>query len=193
MNRIIRRISAYAAGGLAAIVLWIVLMYTPLRREHQGIAETTVSIEAELRDFQQTISTLPNDLSASDDLEASRSRLHSALYAKDDILRLLDHITSQADHVGLATTEISPPISELLQLNRSAFDPEEPEFLNLTYTLTGGYVGFGRFLNHLEQEPYFRGINSCRINGSLDGVERAVYSVSFKALLGRIAEAEQQS
>ncbi|UCC44554.1 MAG: hypothetical protein JSU65_01105 [Candidatus Zixiibacteriota bacterium] len=189
----IHRISAYVAGGLAALVLWVVLVYTPMHREKQEIVEATSEIESELQDFHETIATLPGDLTVSDKLEASRSQLHSALYAKEDILRLLDHFTSDASRLGLTTVEISPHISELLQLNRSARDPGEPDFLNLTYTFTGSYIGFGEFLNHLEQEPYFRGINSCQVNGTADSAEKSVYSVSFKALLGQVGAAERRS
>ena len=178
------RLVAYLGTGVAILCLWQFLVHEYLSRDHTLVLQQTVEAEEQLADFRMTVAQLPDFLARSHSLEASKLYLQSSLYAKGDILRLLGKIDDQARARGMKIKEITPPVSELLELNSAAGSPTEPQFLNITLRLEGDYVGFGKFVTDLEQAPYFRGINTCQINGSPAQNMKIDFSVGFRALLG---------
>jgi len=175
---------AYLGAALVILCVWQFLVSEYLSRDHALLLEQTAKAEAQLADFRMTVAQLPDFLARSKSLEASKLHLQSSLYAKGDILRLLGKIDDQARARGMRIKEITPPISELLALNNATDNPSEPQFLNITLRLEGDYVGFGKFVTDLEQATYFRGINTCRINGSPSQNVKIDFSVGFRALLG---------
>ncbi|HUV30271.1 MAG TPA: hypothetical protein VMY05_04150 [Acidobacteriota bacterium] len=180
------RVAAYVCVGMVLLCLWAILVYRPLDREHGQVLQQVADVEAQLTDINRTLARLPEFLAVSSQLEESRLHLQSSLYAKRDILKLLERITDQAEEHGLTLTEIIPPVNELLELNRIVAQPDEPQFLNLVLRLNGSYRGFGRFVGGLESAPYFRGINSCQIVSSRDVNRKVTFSVGFRALLGNV-------
>ena len=178
------KLVAYLGAGIAILCLWQFLVHVHLNRDHTLVLQQTVEAKAKLADFRTTVAQLPDFLAHSHSLEESKLHLQSSLYAKGDILRLLGKIDDQARAHGMKIKEITPPVSELLELNSTAGNPTDPQFLNITLRLEGDYVGFGRFVTDLEQVPYFRGINTCQINGSPAQNMKIDFSVGFRALLG---------
>ena len=120
------------------------------------------------------------------ELQSTRSNLTARLYTKDDILRLFDRLYLEAGHENLTIIEITPPIEELLSLNRQVGDPTKPLFLNISVRLEGGYVDFARFVRVIENSEFYRGTNLCQIIGARDDVYRLKQVYGFKALLGSL-------
>ena len=100
---------------------------------------------------------------------------------------MLDKLDQEARANNLEILDITPPVSELLELNRIT-RPDEPLFLNITLTIAGNYVGFGKYMNNLEKAPFFRGVNSCHISGLPEEDPQLSLVVGFKTLLGRTRE-----
>ena len=182
------RIITYATAAIGLAFLWLIFIHHPLNEKHRHVLLQTAEAEAQLVDYSNTISRLPEFLARSNSLEVSRLQLQSSLYAKEDIMQLLDQLNQRTKASRLVIAEIIPPVSELLMLNRTAHNPSEPHFLNITLRIHGRYVDFGAFVSELEKAPYFRGINTCRISGSSEPGQTVSYSVGFKALLGDIGE-----
>ena len=178
-----KRLTIYAAvcGLLAA--LWFFFIYAGFVSARQVVDNQIAETEAQLEDYEQTIQSLPEFLAASKDLEAFKHQLNSSLYDKSEILKLLQQITNDAANHNLTVVEISPPIMELLELNRVSDVADEPLFLNLTLNLQGLYVDFGRYVSKLESRPYFRAVNTCEIRGA-SGIPYLELSIGFRALIG---------
>ncbi len=85
---------------------------------------------------------------------------------------------------GLSVTAITPPIEELLTLNRSVQNQGDPAFLNITMKLRGDYYSFSRFVLNLETAPYFRGATACQILDENAEPDRLQCTFGFRALLG---------
>ena len=134
------------------------------------------------------IAQLPRFLEENKQLERQRGRLNSSLFAKDDILKLFDHISEEASGYDLRLVEITPPVAELLELNRQATDANTPQFLNITLHFQGNFVNFGQYVSTLEEKPYFRAVNSCVVRGGQTIQPAVDLSVSFKALIGTVEE-----
>ena len=145
--------------------------------------------KAQLNDFNNTLNQLPVAVQTHKDLQRKLDEENSKLYAKGDLLRLFADLRSKAGSYHLHLVEISPPVSELLALNRSLPDSTAPQFLNMTVGLTGDYLDLGQFVTDLEQSPYFRGVNNCSINGSATTPGTLQIYIGFKAMLGIVAEA----
>jgi hypothetical protein len=93
-------------------------------------------------------------------------------------------LTDDAQAHSLRLVQISPPISELLELNRQAAVDNAPLFLNLTLDLRGRYIDFGQFIGELETKPYFRSVKNCVVRGGQTTEPAVDMTVSFKALIG---------
>jgi hypothetical protein len=84
--------------------------------------------------------------------------------------------------------EITPPVSELLELNSLVPTAGEPQFLSLNIVMRGDYVAFGRYVELLERADYFQSVQSCVIIGREANNGQVTFSLGFKALLGMTME-----
>ncbi len=179
-----RRITAYSIAALMLTLVWLMLIYLPTLQRKQSLDTRIIEAEQQLEDFNRTMEELPRYLQTSNNLERFKDELNSSLYAKSDILELLEQITLDAVDNGLTVVEISPPVTELLELNRATDLENEPQFLNITLSLSGQYLDFGKYISQLETTPYFRKINSCTTRGARQMEPKVSFTVSFKALIG---------
>ena len=183
-----QRISVFGSVALGVLALWYLFVYAPTSHRLRQLRADANEVERQLQDYNQTLADLPEFLEANESLEQLRGRLNSSLFAKNDILDLFDQITVEASKYNLKLIEITPPVSELLELNRRASMANEPQFLNITLHFEGGYVDFGQYVSRLEKKPYFRSVNSCVIRGNQLLQPVVDLSVSFKALIGTVEE-----
>lgn len=183
-----RRISIYASIGGTVLTVWYFFVCIPMSTRLQTVHEESAEVERQISDYNQTLADLPNFLKANETLEELRGRLNSSLFAKNDILDLFNQISNEAAEYNLKLVEITPPVSELLELNRRASMANDPQFLNITLHFQGGFVDFGRYVSQLEKEPYFRSVNSCIVRGNQILQPSVDLSVSFKALIGTVEE-----
>ncbi|MBU0984733.1 MAG: type 4a pilus biogenesis protein PilO [candidate division Zixibacteria bacterium] len=184
-----RRMGIYAVGAVVIIGLWFLLLYAPLVKKHEQVRADTMAAEAQLADFAKTMEELPEFLATSQNLDAFKRELNAALFTRRDILALISRISRDAVDNGLTVTEITPPVMELLQLSEAPVESGEPRFLNITVSVTGHYTQFGKYVSQIEATPYFRGINTCRIDGTRERSTKLTASVGFKALIGNVQEA----
>ncbi|MBU8932382.1 MAG: hypothetical protein KOO62_00095 [candidate division Zixibacteria bacterium] len=182
-----RRSMAYIGAGLALIAIWFFMIYAPYCQDKERQLSSNDNALRQLTDFDNIMSGLPSFLSVSEDLEATRLDVVSHLYAKTDIIELFDHLEQIAYKGNLKPLEISPSIRELLYMNTLITTTAQPLFVNIDMRLSGGYTDCGRFIQTLEQTPYFRGINYCRmIKGTSDNRHALSLEVSFRAMLGHL-------
>jgi Tfp pilus assembly protein PilO len=182
------RILIFGITAATMLALWYALIYRPNEAKYETLKADLISIREKIDDYNRTMDRLPEFLKTQSELAKFRSELNNKLYATSDILTLLEELHGKAENFGLEITEITPPISELLQLNNASRIPGEPQFLNLSLRLTGDYVNFGRFVSRLEKAPYFRGVRNCQIRSSYDDPGDIHFYLSFKSLLGSIKE-----
>ncbi|MEW5795757.1 MAG: hypothetical protein AB1772_05300 [Candidatus Zixiibacteriota bacterium] len=189
MNSIKNRITLFGFAAAALAVVWYFLVYCPtaqcLKVAHDDIDEA----QLQLADFNRTMAELPEYLQADQNLQVLRHELNSSLYAKDDIVELFRQIVREANDYGLRLVQITPPVSELLELNRQASAENNPLFLNVTLDFRGEYLDFGRFVTRLETQPYFREATACHIRGQQTPSPVLDLSLSFRALLGSVEAA----
>jgi Tfp pilus assembly protein PilO len=159
-------------------------LYMPTKRRSGILSDQAHQIQLQLEDYRRTIARIPEFLAQSDSLRRSRLLMESSLYAKADILDLLARTERMADARGMRITEIAPSVPELLALNRTAMDPAEPLFLTIHFHLSGNYVGFGKFVQDMEEANFFRGIDMCRIVRPNRSKAEASYIVGVRTLLG---------
>jgi len=180
------QIAAYVGVALVLVGLWFFGLYVPLHREHVNLAAQTIETQQQLDDFKRIMNELPGFIEAHESLRSRKAALSSKLYTKDDILKLFDQLKRQAQKQNMLIMEISPSVEELLYLNSIVPDSSQPQFLNISLDLKGGYISFGRFVGQVEQSGYFRGINYCKVIGSKDTRDDIRLQLGFKALLGGI-------
>jgi hypothetical protein len=177
-----RRVATIAAA-VALVAVWYYLGYAPTRLALHTLDDQIRACETQLNDYQTTIAQVPVLIRVSNEMNTRKSRQASVLFAKGDIMRMFAQLRTLASDERMAVTEITPPVSELLTLNTASQNPGDPLFLNVTVQVRGDYVGFGRFVEHVEKLPYFCGTNTCSVQGLLDKSGPVVYTVGFKALL----------
>ena len=184
-----RRFGIYGAVGLIMIAVWAWLLLIPHLQKRQEIRKTTAARQTELAEVSRFTLQMPSFLEAQERLESQRIDLESKLFAKAEILHLFQDLKKGAQQERLTLLEITPPVEELLHLQEVRSDTLRPAFLNLSVTVEGDYLSFGRFVQALEAADYTREINRCIITGSPDGSRPLQCMLSFKALLGSHQEA----
>ena len=170
------------------LTLWLTLVYLPLTREREELSRKTEEAMATLEDFDRTMEELPKFLQQVNNLQAFRDELNSKLYAKADILKLFERIASDAVDHNLILVEITPPISELLSLNRVEGNEDEPQFLNVTLNLRGQFTDFSKYIIGLESAPYFRQVGACYVRGKKLLQPDLDLTITFRALIGQMPE-----
>ena len=163
---------------------WFLFIHRPAQIEQEELLQKIEAAQDSLSDFRKTVADIPEVIKTSEMLEASRNDLASSLYAKSDIVRLFDDIAETVARYNLELKAITPPVEELLELNEKVLNPAEPLFLNVTLTVRGNFLDFGRYVWTLEQSSFFRGINRCVVRSGAARDRSVTYDIGFRALLG---------
>jgi len=182
------RQSAYAAICLGLAAAWGLFLFIPSQRQATERRTAATAAQQRLTEVQSMVAQVPAILKADEIMSNRRSEENSKLYGREDVLHLFDHLKAEASNYHLGVEEITPPVEELLALNKSMAQSNQPQFINMTVRLSGGYIDFGRFVRSLEEADYFRGVNSCLVTGSPDGKEPLQLAIGFRALLGALRE-----
>ncbi len=175
----------YISISIGVIVLWIFLLFFPYVQKNNDISQQIAMTEQKLVDFQKTIDMLPIIIEKRKLLQKEKFSLDSKLYTKAEVLSLFKELEIKAALKNLKITEITPSVEELLYLNSIIPDSTQPQFLNIGLNLSGDFINFGKFVNKLEKEDYFRGINRCIIAGRLEDDREISMYIGFKVLLSR--------
>ncbi len=183
-----KRWHMYIAIVIGLCILFGIFGVRPYLKNSNAVDASIHEARIQLADFKRMLNELPSWLKARQELDLRREELNSRLYAKQSILELFEQLTIHATKNQLKVTEITPPISELLQLNNVIQTSDQPLFLNITIAIDGDYENFGRFVQYIENAPYFSGINNCLIIGAEQLTEPLHCRVGFKALLGHTGE-----
>ncbi len=178
-----KRAGMYAVAAVMMASGWYAFAYRPTVERQAAVDEKIARAESQLDDFDTTIMSLPSYLETERNLIESKQGLQSKLYGKDEILELFRRLREDAQIHQLEIIEISPPVSELLELNELARDKNELQFLNLTLHITGKYIDFGRFADDLERMAFFRGVNYCRITPQSEQPGYVDITLGVRALL----------
>ena len=112
-----RRWHIYIATSIALSALFCFFSIRPYMENSKNVDRGILEAQTQLDDFERMLQELPAWLQARKELDLRREELNSRLYAKQGILELFETLSKNAARNQLAVTEITPPISELLQLN----------------------------------------------------------------------------
>lgn len=178
-----KRLLIYYGIGLTLVVGWFLAVHMPATAKRQRLAQEIDGNQSRLNQLEVTMRQLPDFLATHRQLLETRSDLQTELYSADELLELFAALETSAGNHGLTLTEISPPVDELLSLDRSDASLGEPQFLNLTLRLTGRYLDFGRYVVAQEAAPYFRGVNHCQILSPEDNRQNLDILLEMRVLL----------
>lgn len=179
-----RPIIIYSVVALSMLLLWFFVAYAPQHIQHEAIQTQLTEARAKLADYHNTLVELQDITRTRDELSIQKNKLNSILYTKHNILNLFEHLEEQLSSKHLSLKEITPPISELLELNANVGDTSKPQFLTIMLRVEGNYIDFGRFVANLESSDYFRGVKRCQITNPPDKRDLTQFMIQFRALLG---------
>lgn len=180
------RIYFIVTGMLCMLVLFAIFL--PVHRQQQELAVQVVQEKAKLADFKTTLDNLPAFLEKSADLNTTKRILADKLYTRTEVLSLLRQLYLDAEKHKLTIKEVTPPVNELLELNRIVTDSLQPLFLNIYLKMDGKYTNFGKFVQAVEKSDYFRGTNICQIIGSKEDTRVLNFQFGFRVLLGLVED-----
>lgn len=180
--------SAYVVVSVVLVVVWFFVALIPHSSRYSMVRNEINLSKQKLKDFQETIKLLPQYVKTRNELARQKAELNSSLYTKENLLSLFENFYALAKTHKVGIVEITPPIEELLQINRIVPDSVGLMFLNVTLRIEGDYRNFGRFVSALEEEPFYRGPNVCQVTGTNDRRYNVQYLVGFKSLLGSLKD-----
>lgn len=179
-----RSIITYGLISFFLLVIWFFAAYAPQHLMHEKLQTELIETRTKLADYHKTLVELQAITRTRDELSNQKNQYDSKLYTKYNILHLFDRLEEQLASEHLLLKEITPPVSELLELNANISDTTSPQFLTIMLRVEGNYINFGRFVTKLEKANYFRGVSKCRITSSSKDNEYAQFQIRFRALLG---------
>ncbi len=177
----------YLALTIILSGIWISFVLLPLHKEKLTLIVKKHELESQLTDYKRTLENLPNIIKEQNNFLLFKNSLNDKLYTKRDLLKLFEKLNTLAASSDLVIDEITPPIEELLTLNRMVSDSTQPLFLNISLKMTGQYDRFGRFVKMVESSNFFRSTNLCQVIGSNEFDEELLFRFGFKALLGNLS------
>ena len=183
-----KQFTIYVVLGVGLVGVWLFAALLPYFGKSRAIDYQMMEAEQKLADFRQTIQILPEFVKTRNELAQRKAELNSSLYTKDNILSLFEKFYVLADKNQVQIVEITPPLEELLQINRILPDSMGLIFLNISLRVEGHYQDFGRLVSALEEEPFYRGPNHCNIVGTYDRRLDIQYHIGFKSLLGSLKD-----
>jgi len=179
-------ITALAATAIAAIAY--IVMIGPSFDEARRLDEEINKANVSLADFKRTMLEAPEFFKMHRDILNKKKHLTSQLYTKEDLIRLFDDFEAKARKHHLKITEITPSVEELLLLNRKLPSDAEPQILNLTVYLRGGFIEAGNFIREMESQKFYQDIDHCRISNNDPYSGNSEIKFSFRAVLGTLKE-----
>lgn len=180
-------LNIYTVSTAALAVTWLLLVHVPQRQTHQTLRGQIEAAQGNLADYERTLDELQAFTRERESLLKVRREMNSQLYTKKDVLSLFARITDQAHQHNLMVKEITPPVEELIDLNRLVPDSTQPYFLTVGVRVEGDYIDFGRFVRSIEEAAYFRGMERCQIlSPPDDGITS--FQISLKTLLGDVGK-----
>ena len=180
------RLIGYTFFAVAMLILWTFLLFVP---QHTLYLETSLKIiqaEHNLADFEKTVLLLPSYIKTHEYLTKKIESLNSSLYTKENILNLFEQFYSIAGKNKMKIVEITPPVEELLRINRINPDSAKLMILNVSIKAIGSYRNFGNFVSSMEEALFFRGSNYCSIISTLNRKSPVLYDFGFRSLLGSL-------
>lgn len=184
-----KKIAILIGVAIVLAAAWFMLIFQPLSHKADAVNTGITQARQQVEGYSQTLQQLPNYLSTSEELTNLKEQLTSSLYAKTEILKLFETLTLDASTNQLTITEISPPVEELIAMNRKVDGDDSPLFLTIELSMRGTYNDFGRFVSHLETQPYFRKVNQCEVKGNREIGSPVDSKVKFKAIIGNLEDA----
>ncbi len=177
--------------GLAAIAL-VAISYIaligPALDNAKRLNNELLKADRNLEDINRTMLEAPEFFKMHRDILNKKKTLTSQLYTKEDLIRLFEDFEKKATRHHLKITEITPSVEELLLLNRKIPSETDPQILNLTIYLRGGFINVGNFIKEMEAQKFYQGIDNCRITNNGPYSADSNIKFSFRAVLGTLKE-----
>ncbi len=179
-----KKIAISYAGVIAILAgLWYLLLISPLANQRRDCENRIQQAQTQVAALKANLTELPISMKLHQTLGTLKTKMQSRLYAREDILGLFEYLETEANARNLELVEISPPVEELLRLNRIPAHSDQARYLNITLKLQGGFVDFGKYVGIVEQAGFFRGVNSCRVMSQSEPESKLFLQLAFRALL----------
>lgn len=180
------KLIGYASFSVVMLILWTFLVFVPQHTLYLETSSNIIQAEKNLADFKRTVLLLPAYVKTHEDLTKKIESLNSSLYTKENILNLFDQYYTIAKKNKMKIVEITPPVEELLRINRVNPDSTKLMILNVSIKVNGSYDNFGRFVSSMEEALFFRGSNHCSILSTYNNKSPVLYNFGFRSLLGSL-------
>ncbi len=188
MNSIIKKY-VFAFVGFAVVVSGVYYaLLLPMKKSYQATRAETDAFDKQLIDYQHTLFTINEYLQRKRDLESQHDVLSAQLFNKEEVLKLVAHLKSDAQNLKLNVKEITPSVSELLTLNALPPGDGAPRYLDIAMRYTGSYKDAGTFLKELEKERMFVSLLSLDVSSRETGLVPAEYRIRFSSMIGGSSE-----
>ncbi len=176
------------AVTITIIGLWIILMAQPQYKVRRLLKSAIAESENRLSDYRKIMVEFHKQFDNHKELLKRKTELISRLYSKNDIIRLFGELTAKSSKYDLDILEFSPSVEELIKLNQTFAEADQPLHLNITLKMRGRVPSAGKFIGDIESQNYYKGFNYCSIRNTTDNNPFSEIAYSFKAILGTIKE-----
>jgi hypothetical protein len=179
-------ITILAFAAMMALQFFFLLL--PQIKESEKNDRLISESNAKIEQYMKTMAEFPGFFKTQQELFKKKNSLISRLYSRNDLIKLFDRIEKLSNGHELTVIEISPSVEELLKLNNRLLDSDRPQPLNIVVRFKGDLQNSGKYIEAIESEDFFNGVNLCRIYNHIDNQKESEINFGFKAILGTIKD-----
>ena len=169
-------------------VLWLILFMVPQKKSEKLIEQSLTESEKRVINYRTIMHEFPDYIQSRHQLFEKKKHLLSKLYSKDDLVKLFSRFENKSKGYDIRIIEITPSVDELLKLNRQLLKENKPQVLRIEIRMQAGLSDVGRFIQEIENEDFYFGLNFCQISNPPAGEEYSEIRFGFNAILGTIRD-----
>lgn len=191
MNRAQRKYAAlFGSIFVVFAALYFAIIFPSANAARSAKAETVV-LTLKLDGYHKSLDMVHAYLQRRDSLAQRSAELTARLYARDDVLALIERLKTRATEFNANVREISPSVVELLAINNRPPQESAPQHVNISLRVSADSDAAGTLLQALESEPFFVDLLSLHVVGRERGLAPAEYVFNFRAQLGSLPVSER--
>ncbi len=167
---------------------WFIFMISPTLARRDKIRNDLSDANIQFKDFENIMLKAPEYYKTHENIKHQKLQLSSRLYSKENLLSLFKDLENRANENELKVIEFTPSVEELLLMNRLLPNENKPQTLNIVVTLSGTLKNIGAFMQGVESQSFYQGVDLCRITNTVDGQMNSNLVYGFRAVLGTIGD-----
>ena len=153
------------AGSLLIAAIWFNLLYLPGTHKIKAVQSNRQRLEQEITSSKSLVAGVGQIMQRVDLAQSRVQEKLNHIYYADSIPDFIQSLTALMKGYNLDRVQITPELPDLLDDNQTiAIGSDILSVIEFRFDGRGRYLQLGKFLEYLQNQPYFEGVSSLSLN-----------------------------